>query len=296
MNIITISKKRFSHLMPLTLSREILNAESTVYDFSYRGKHKILKELQTLSGPIFGTKLYTVEMLDTYREFLPENFYIPDNLVSINSVISGFTAPFAEGTNLATVLQSNDVSLTEQIHYLKQIGGILDQLKLIRKYTPVKEFYLNDIHESNFIANTKTKSLYVIDLDGCKIADNLPLAARYLSPFALLNSGERKYKINRNGEVSGHIVADENSDLYCYNIIILNYLYGSSVNNMNIADFYDYLSYLSNIGMEKDLINSFKSLLHAGKNHNPVSELDSITKDQFVLAKKAAYQLTKKTS
>ena len=250
MNVISISKKKFAELMPLTLAKEVMNAESTIYDFQYRGEHKILKELRNLSGPIFATKLYTIEMLDTYREYLPENFYIPDNLVSINQTISGFTVPFAEGENLASVLVDPNVSIKEQVYYLKQIGGILDQLKMIRKYTPVKDLYLNDLHESNFIANSKNKAIRVVDLDGCKIGGNLALTSRYLSPLALLNEVRGKYQLNTNPDSPGYIVADENSDLYCYNMMILNYLYGSNVNNMNIADFYDYLTYLSDIGME----------------------------------------------
>lgn len=290
MNIISISTKEFAELMPLTLAKEVMNAESTIYDFQYRGEHKILKELRNLSGPIFATKLYTIEMLDTYREYLPESFYIPDNLVSINQTISGFTVPFAEGENLASVLVDPNVSIKEQVYYLKQIGGILDQLKMIRKYTPVKDLYLNDLHESNFIANSKNKAIRVVDLDGCKIGGNLALTSRYLSPLALLNEVRGKYQLNTNPDSPGYIVADENSDLYCYNMMILNYLYGSNVNNMDIADFYDYLTYLSDIGMEPDLINSFRMLLHSCNNRNPAPELDSITKEQFLLAKKKVYR------
>lgn len=44
MNVISISKKKFAELMPLTLAKEVMNAESTIYDFQYRGEHKILKE------------------------------------------------------------------------------------------------------------------------------------------------------------------------------------------------------------------------------------------------------------
>lgn len=290
MNVISISKKKFAELMPLTLAKEVMNAESTIYDFQYRGEHKILKELRNLSGSIFATKLYTIEMLDTYREYLPENFYIPDNLVSINQTISGFTVPFAEGENLASVLVDPNASIKEQVYYLKQIGGILDQLKMIRKYTPVKDLYLNDLHESNFIANSKNKAIRVVDLDGCKIGGNLALTSRYLSPLALLNEVRGKYQLNTNPDSPGYIVADENSDLYCYNMMILNYLYGSNVNNMDIADFYDYLTYLSDIGMEPDLINSFRMLLHSCNNRNPAPELDSITKEQFLLAKKKVYR------
>lgn len=85
------------------------------------------------------------------------------------NVISISKKKFAEGENLASVLVDPNVSIKEQVYYLKQIGGILDQLKMIRKYTPVKDLYLNDLHESNFIANSKNKAIRVVALDGCKI-------------------------------------------------------------------------------------------------------------------------------
>lgn len=229
-------------------------------------------------------------MLDTYREYLPESFCVPDNLVAIDQTISGFTVPFVEGENLASVLADPNVSIKKQINYLKQIGEILDQLKQMRKSTPVNGLYLNDLHESNFIVDSKSETIRVVDLDSCKIGSNLPMSSRYLVPTALVADAQGKYKRNTNPGASGYIVADENSDLYCYNIMILNYLYGSSVNNMGLIDFYDYLTYLSEIGMEPDLINSFRMLLHSCDNRNPVPELDSITKEQFLLAKKKVYR------
>lgn len=290
MNVISISKKKFAELMPLTLAKEIMNAESTIYDFPYRKERKVFKKIHNLSGPVLTTKLDTIEMLDTYREYLPESFCVPDNLVAIDQTISGFTVPFVEGENLASVLADPNVSIKKQINYLKQIGEILDQLKQMRKSTPVNGLYLNDLHESNFIVDSKSETVRVVDLDSCKIGSNLSMSSRYLVPTALVADAQGKYKRNTNPDASGYIVADENSDLYCYNMMILNYLYGSNVNNMDIADFYDYLTYLSDIGMEPDLINSFRMLLHSCNNRNPAPELDSITKEQFLLAKKKVYR------
>ncbi len=44
MNVISISKKKFAELMPLTLAKEIMNAESTIYDFPYRKERKVFKK------------------------------------------------------------------------------------------------------------------------------------------------------------------------------------------------------------------------------------------------------------
>lgn len=80
MKIINISKKKFQELKKIDLSREIFNTEGTIYDFEYRGEKKILKTLYTLNGYTFANKLYTIEMLDSNKEYLPSSFYIPDYL------------------------------------------------------------------------------------------------------------------------------------------------------------------------------------------------------------------------
>lgn len=73
MKTINISKKAFENLKPLELSDKIKCSESKIYKFYYRNQDKILKKLYTNKGEIFANKLYTVEILDTYREFLPDS-------------------------------------------------------------------------------------------------------------------------------------------------------------------------------------------------------------------------------
>ena len=293
MDIISISSKKFASLTPLKLSKEIFNTEGNIYEFEYRGKPEILKYLHHLSGPIFASKLYTVEMLDSNSEYLPESFYCPDHLFSIGSTISGFTVPWAKGVNLSTFLSDRHADLKEQVYYLKKVGELLQQLKTIRKYTPLKTLFINDLHESNFIVNPDNKHLYVIDLDSCKIGSNLSFPARYLTPFSLLNEVHGKYNINDDSSVPGYVMADENSDLYCYNIMILNYLYGKSVNSMNGSEFYEYLNYLNKIGINGDLLNSFSAIIVNKDNENPVNYLDSLTTEQIYRAKSIVYKKTK---
>ena len=44
------------------------------------------------------------------------------------------------------------------------------------------------------------------------------------------------------------VIAVENSDLYCYIMVILNYLYGSNLNTtVAIEEFYEYMNYLEYI-------------------------------------------------
>ena len=125
---------------------------------------------------------------------------------------------------------------------------MLNQLSYIRKTTPLKDFYINDLNVTNFIVNPSNCELSIIDLDSAKIGTNAACTARLLTTKALLNNVKGKYNINEDKDVLGHVIADENSDLYCYIMVILNYLYDSNLNTtVAIEEFYEYMNYLEYI-------------------------------------------------
>ncbi len=292
MKIIRISKKYYQKLATLDLPKEVNNTEGNMYLLNYRGNEKVFKQLFHQQGLVFANKLYTIEMLDNMKEYLPESFFIPDSLVAVNDDIEGFTVPKFNGVNLSLILKSK-LSHQEKIYYLKKVGEILEQMHNIRAYTPLKDFYLNDLHESNFMVNTNKKQLGVIDLDSCKIGNNLVSASKYLSPLALLNYVSNKYQIMEDEKNMGYVNPDENSDLYCYEIMILNYLYGENINNLPLEDFYEYLNYLEKIGINQNLIDLWAKLLVNTNNENPIDYLNSIKEEQVYRARKKVYQTFK---
>ena len=50
----------------------------------------ILKKLYFTNGNTFGNKLYTLEALASNKEFIPDNFILPEFLVAINKKIEAF--------------------------------------------------------------------------------------------------------------------------------------------------------------------------------------------------------------
>lgn len=293
MKNISISRATFEKLRPLSLSKEVIFTESKVYDFNYYGNSKILKVLNASFGLPFANKLYTVEMLNSNKEYLPNSFVIPDATVSVKNQIIGFTVPKVDGVPLSILLTDKTIYCKEKISYLKRVGDILNHLSYIRKYTPLDSIYINDLNPSNIIVNPKNKEQYIIDLDSCKIGKNESFPARFMTVNSLLNNVPKKYNINNNEYSLGHVVADENSDLYCYNIMILNYLYGSNVNNFTLDEFYQYLDYLKSLKVNKELLNSFYGLLTQKPNINPAYYLESLTEKQIGCANKKVYNLNK---
>ena len=291
MQAISMSQNKYKQLTKMNLPKEVFNTEAIIYDFRYKGEEKVFKKLLNNMGVNLANKLYTLEMLDVNRKYLPENLCIPDYLTIVGGVVEGFTMPKIEGINFSTTLNNKNITIEEKIYYLKKIGELLHQLEQIRKYTPFNDFYLNDIHESNFIVNPYKKTITAVDLDSSRVCSKANFASRYLTPLALLNNVKDKYKIIEDNSSSlGYVEADSNTDLYCYIIMILNYLYGKNINNLNLEDFYNYLTYLEEIGINKELIEIFKNIVSNKDNENPYDLLDTLTTEQVARSRKIVYK------
>lgn len=72
--------------------------------------------------------------------------------------------------------------------------------------------------------------------------------------------------------------------------MILNYLYGENINNLNLEDFYNYLTYLEKIGINKELIEIFKNIVSNKDNENPYDLLDTLTTEQVARSRKIVYK------
>ena len=295
MNVINMSKKTSRNIDAFDLPIEVFNTEGDLFKISYRGEEKILKKLHHQEGPLFANKLYTLEMLNTFKSYIPEGLIIPDYLVTFSGNIIGFTTPYKNGKTLVSVLNDNSLAREEQLYYLKKVGKYLEQMEYVRIETPLKDFYFNDLHDSNFVVDFDKKELYGIDLDSCKIFDNKPFPARYLTPMTLVN-GIPKYKIYDITSTSnyyyyskkedavnpfGYMIPDKNTDIYCYIMMILGYLTDSKVNTLTIDKFYELINKLRKIGYDKELLDVFSTIIIGKDNINPIDYLDTITNEQI---------------
>ena len=111
-----MSQKRFKSLKPLDLPDNIMHTESELFEFREKGKDKVFK-----SGQRFGNKLYTLEMLDSNKEYMPNNFWIPDSILSVGESIEGFTIPKINGINLYSFLENKDIKSKDKLVYLKKL-------------------------------------------------------------------------------------------------------------------------------------------------------------------------------
>lgn len=292
MEILNISKSKFASLTSMEIPKEVTNTEAQMFLMDTHKGLKVVKKLHILNGEKFANKLYTLEMLNEMRDCLPNNLIIPDALLAVNGNIMGFTMPYVYGTNLSSILNNRKIDPKQCIYYLKQIGYILEQLQKIRTNSPLKDFYINDLHEGNIIVNKYNEGISIIDLDSCKIGTNDTSEAKYTTDYSLASKLDYKYKKNTEGG-RGYLKADQNTDMYCYVITILNYLFGENINNWTIEDYFNYLDYLNYLGYNSELLETFRKITYNCENDNPVGYLDTISPEQVYRANKKIYQLNR---
>lgn len=286
MQIINMSKTKLNSLEPLVLPKNVTSTECELFKYPYYGKEKLLKKLHRTDGIIFANKLYTIEALNANKDSMPSNFILPESLVSINKKIEAFTMKYIKGINLSVILNNPDITYEEKIHYLKSIGIILEQMQNIRKYTNLNNFYLGDIHEDNFLVERDKQEIYIVDLDSCKIAGNKSFPGRYLTNSSLIKYNSTKYQTLSQTDDLADYKIDENTDIYCYIIMILNYLYDGRVDRLSLDKFYDFINYLEDIKVNIELIECFNKIVVGGNNINPCNYLDTLTPKQVAGARR----------
>ena len=286
MQIINMSKTKLNSLEPLILPKNVTSTECELFKYPYYGKEKLLKKLHRTDGIIFANKLYTIEALNANKDSMPSNFVLPESLVSINKKIEAFTMKYIKGINLSVILNNPDITYEEKIHYLKSIGRILEQMQNIRKYTNLNNFYLGDIHEDNFLVERDKQEIYIVDLDSCKIAGYKSFPGRYLTNSSLIKYNNTKYQTLLQTDDLADYKIDENTDIYCYIIMILNYLYDGRVDRLSLDKFYDFINYLEDIKVNIELIECFNKIVVGGNNINPCNYLDTLTPKQVAGARR----------
>lgn len=179
--------------------------------------------------------------------------------------------------NLEYTLSSYEISIERKIKYFTQIGKILERMEHIRTHTTLKDFYLNDVYENNFIVDINTDNIRVIDIDSCKINNsiNSTMGSKYLQGDTIIFHIP-KYKQDISCAYGTSFIPSKETDLYCYIIMILNFMYGGDIEKLSLEELYDYLDYLSYIGVDSKLVNIFKKIMSNAPNENPSKLLHSL--------------------
>ncbi len=287
MQVYDVSKKLYDSL--IKYETKTYNTEGELFIVpekdKWTNKEVMLKRLFIDEGDYFGNKLYTVNSLISKSEDIGiEELVLPNKLAIYNDRIIGFTMELVNGMNLDELLSSNNFSLQFKKQLLIQIGQVLDKIKKVRQYNGVSDFFIGDLHEGNIVYNLETKGISFVDMDSCKINGNKPFPSKYLATNKNLRDFPFKYLPNTKSIKLSELLIDENTDYYCYAIIVLNYLLGKKAISLSVNEYYEYLEYLSTLGYNLDLLNALACIYTPKENENLFELLDSLPTDYKTLA------------
>lgn len=277
MNVMNISERKFNNLERFVLPKGVFNNESELFYIDEKNKWEkrrfLLKKLNNDFGIILSNKLFTVNELITNKDIIGiSELVIPEKLVSVHGKIVGFTIPLVNGNNFGEVLSNDSISVSDKIKYFKEIGYILENMKYVRQYTLLNDFYLNDIHENNFVLNNDTGKINVVDMDSCKINNNMTMVSLRLSPFSNIYDFNKYEK--EESMCGGCYKPSYNTEMYSYIIMFLRFISNYRINEMDVSSYYAYMEYLKKLGISYELIDILASIYSEKDNVNPYLLLD----------------------
>lgn len=282
MEVITLTRKQFDALQEYKLPDNLFAAEGKFYILPLTNKwktiNKLFKKFHINNNSFFENKLKTIKSLIDFKDIINiKEIVFPEKLVIVENQIAGYTMELVESINLEEALESDEITIERKIKYFYQIGEILEKMENVRKHTPLNNFYLNDIHENNFVIDINSDSIRVVDIDSCKINGNIArtIGSKYLQAGTIITNIP-KYKQDESFAYGCCFMPSRDTDLYCYIIMILNFIYGGEIEKLSLEELYDYLEYLSLIGVSPKLINIFKKILSNSPNENPYPFLNDL--------------------
>ena len=264
---------------------KIISTEGRIYYYKDLGPNSLLiKRFYKIDQERLDHKIKTIEDINNSELSTFEELVIPKDIVVVHGEQIGFTIEeVSNSTNLGLILKNPKISMEKKIELLKKVG------ELLRKTMSCdKEFYISDLQPYNVLID-ENEDIKVIDLDSSSTTSNKPLESYYISSDRKAESID-KYHVLKNGLS----YPDYNSDLLCYNMMILNTLSNNKIHIIDFDEYYDYIQYLYSIGINPDLIESFITLYSNKDNINPVDYLSDIDKESLYRSNYNVYKLTKR--
>ena len=273
MNIIELRKRDLLKLDTLKIHNKVLNTEGKLYIYSY--KNKWIRKNEVLKiyfmNNLIDKKIDVVKNLLLNKKYINvQELVLPTSLVSIDSNLSGFSMPYiANNINLILLLRNNNVMLSRKIEFLKSVYKIIEKLDKIKKLD--NNFFLGDIHESNFIFDTKKQIIRAVDIDSSYINNS------YISPAKYLTVNKKIINMNKYPFKDNNPVPNTNTSILCFIYMLLNVLSNDNSYYWSIDEYYNYLNYLRDKNCNYELLDNLSKIYIDGiDNEFNINLLDTI--------------------
>lgn len=271
---VDFTEEEISNFEKLDLNNNVFNNESRLFKIRINDQIKVLK--QFLYCDWDNKRLTTINTLIKNKDSFDERFIIPEKIALYGDEMMGYIMRYVDNYNLSDVLKSNEFPISFKKDMLKQIGEILLYTDKIRKQNKeLSDFYIGDLQTNNFMYDKHYKVLTVCDLDSCKISKKINYPSLYLNCNQYILFVGDKYPINCYGDN----IINRNTDIYCYIMLILSFLYGDSVYKLGLSEYNKYLEHLINNGLSSELVDLFARIYSEDDNINPVDLIDAIPDD-----------------
>lgn len=268
MEKIEINKYHLKKFEVLKTSRFVRMTEGMIYLYPVKNgndvEEKVIKKffLEPLEN-----KLKVIETLDDNRYSLLRynELVLPETIITSGGEPYAIVLRYVPGMNFSDYLVDENIPNNQKIQRFKEIGNFLNIMSEFRKYDKqLSNFYLGDIHSSNFLVNNDR--IKIIDLDSCTIGDCVPSMSNYLSGNHLLAEFSPKYEfLNGDRRI---MKSSTDTELYCYSMMLLSFLAKSNVSKLSIPEYYEYINYLNSIGLDSEMCDIFRCLYTYKENED----------------------------
>lgn len=274
MKEIMLTKRALDRLKEYELDG-IISTESTLYYLKkyYDKPNVLLKKLFTPTDKIIDSKVRTIEEISSRKELQDiKELVIPENLVVLSGQAIGFSIQeIDKSTNLGIYLKRKDVPMKKKIEIVEKVGKIIERTTNLEK-----NFFFTDLHEFNFLID-ENELLYAVDLDSSRVNSDEAISSKYLSTDKKLQK-VNKYNVNS----SGLAYPDKNSEIYCYNMMVLNLISNHKINRLRYDDYYEYLDFLYKEGVSEELLDPLSRMYTEQDNLLITSIENNIPKEKDI--------------
>lgn len=264
MKTINLAESDINNLSKKNISG--FNSESDIYVFN----RSIIKVFS--SDFVLANKKKIINSFDLNRRVITENLeevVLPEFYLNIDKKFSGYGMPFIAGNSLKEILESSDVSFKDKKKYLVKLGEFLEKMKLVRNKG--LELYINDLQSSNVIC-LPNGNIKIVDSDSFSIGKIPTIDAYYLNqPYF-----SRMYKLKKYNSSLETIKANDQSDLFCYIMIVLEFLSGKNLAFMKYENYNYWVKKLKDEKISDELVNIFLEVYSDELNENPYMLLKSM--------------------
>lgn len=251
MEIISLTNKEIKRLKPYELNENIHNNESVLYRYNNSELLKLFKSHINKEN-----KLFILNKLFYLREYLDvREFVLPISLAKCGKSF-GYTMDLVENnTNIAVLLNREDISLEDKIYFLTRISNLL---KKIEKNDILKEngFHLGDIHEGNFIYDNINNIVRAVDLDSSFVSGMDAPDSKFLTFNDKLWDFPNKYPLDENDR---HI-PNKNTTILSLLYMVMNFVSEEYSPNMSTREFCYCINVMAHVGFEKELLDAMFDL------------------------------------